>query len=245
MKSNFFVEINMQEKKQTKTSSSLITEVQIHTFQQKLLEWYSQNGRDLPWRHTTHPYHILVAEMMLHQTQVKRVLPKYREWLKKYPTFRALATASLEDVRRLWYPLGYNFRSVRLHQIAQIVVNKYNARLPSTLNELINLHGIGRYTAGAILSFAFHKDAPIVDTNVRRVFQRIFGIQGNLMREPANGQIWRLAETSIPCGKAYVFNQALMDFGALVCTARSPVCTSCFMKEMCWWKKKKETIQVL
>ena len=133
----------------------------------------------------------------------------------------------------MWRPLGYNFRPGRLHKIAQLVVKEYHGKLPDTLDRLQALRGVGRYTAGAILSFAFHKDAPIVDTNVRRVLQRVFGIQGNPMQGQARKQIWFLAEALIPPGQAHVFNQALLDFGALVCIARSPKCATCALKLEC------------
>jgi A/G-specific adenine glycosylase len=214
------------------TSEGLNKE-QVHVFQRRLLRWYSQHGRDLPWRHTHDPYHILVSEMMLHQTQVDRVIPKYHEWLAAYPTFEALAAAPLEEIQQLWRPLGYNFRPERLHRIAKYVVNELEGELPDTVEELIEFHGIGRYTAGAILSFAFNQDAPIVDTNVRRLIQRIFGIQGPLERAPTRRKIWRLASTLIPHGKASIFNQALIDFGALICTARHPACDSCFANDLC------------
>ncbi len=207
--------------------------IQIKFLQCQLLDWYAKHGRDLPWRQTTNPYQILVSEIMLHQTQVDRVIPKYHQFLEAYPTFEALATASLEEVKTLWRPLGYNFRPGRLLQIARQVVQEFNGRLPDTLEELLALRGIGRYTAGAILSFAFQKDAPIVDTNVRRVLQRVFGIDGDPMRQPAKGQIWDLATAVIPSGQASLFNQALLDFGALVCTARKPSCQSCVLVSKC------------
>lgn len=205
----------------------------ISFFQQNLLRWYSKFGRDLPWRHTSDPYHILISEIMLHQTQVDRVLPKYLQWIQTYPSFQALASASILEVQELWKPLGYNFRPIRLHKIAQRVINEFNGRLPNTIEELTAIKGIGRYTAGAILSFAFHKDAPIVDTNIRRVIQRIFDIKGNLLRASAKKQIWSLAEKLIPTGQANIFNQAIMDFGALICMARNPSCHICFIKAYC------------
>jgi A/G-specific adenine glycosylase len=207
----------------------------IRIFQRKLLHWYALYGRDLPWRHTRDPYHILVSEMMLHQTQVARVIEKYNEWLAIYPTFEALAAAPLDEVRQLWRPLGYNFRPERLHKIAKFVVDELDGKLPNQPDELMTFHGIGRYTAGAILSFAFHQDAPIVDTNVRRLITRIFGIRGDPTRIAVKRRIWQLAEEMIPAGKAHVFNQALIDFGALVCTARDPACSTCVINEMCTW----------
>ena len=203
----------------------------IRVFRAKLLQWYGRHGRDLPWRHTRDPYRILVSEMMLQQTQVDRVVPKYQEWLAAYPTFEALAAAPLAEVKRLWRPLGYNFRPERLHQIAQFV--KRQGHLPETGDGLQALPGIGPYTAGAILSFAFHQDAPIVDTNIQRVIRRMFGIRGNPLRAAVKNRVWQLAETLLPKGQAYVFNQALMDFGALLCTARNPRCSACFHNDEC------------
>lgn len=170
---------------------------------------------------------------MLHQTQVDRVRPKYLQWMQTYPSFQALASAPLQEVQALWRPLGYNFRPVRLYRIAQRVIHEFKGQLPDTFEELIAIKGIGRYTAGAILSFAYHKDAPIVDTNIRRAIQRVFNIQGNPFRAPVKKQIWHIAEKLIPQGQAHIFNQALMDFGALICTARNPLCHTCFMTTNC------------
>ena len=220
--------------------SNVLNSERIRIFQRKLLQWYVQHGRDLPWRHTRDPYHILVSELMLHQTQVARVIAKYHEWLARYPTFEALAAAPLEEVKQLWRPLGYNFRPERLHEIARFVVNELEGKLPSQLDELVSFRGIGRYTAGAILSFAFHKDAPIVDTNVCRLITRVFGVRGDPKRAAVKGEIWQLAEALIPTGKAYVFNQALIDFGALVCTSRAPACSSCFADDICVWKSARK-----
>ena len=138
-------------------------------------------------------------------------------------------------MKQLWRPLGYNIRPERLHQIARFVITKCNGKLPDTFEELIALPGIGRSTAGAILSFAFHKNAPIVDTNVQRVILRIFGIQENSKDATVKNRIWQLAEAIIPKGQAYIFNQALIDFGALLCTARKPSCSLCFHKITCLW----------
>jgi len=205
----------------------------IQHFQAELLHWFQANGRDLPWRQTRDPYHILVSEMMLHQTQVDRVIPKYHEFLEAYPTFDALAKAPVEEVEQLWRPLGYNFRPTRLHAIAQCVIRQHDGKLPDTLDGLQSLCGIGRYTAGAILNFAFHKDAPILDTNVRRVLQRFFAVPGDPHRAPAHKQLWSLAELVIPPGKGFIFNQAILDFGALLCTARNPLCPKCPLKRDC------------
>ena len=143
-------------------------------FQQSLLAWYGEHGRDLPWRRTRAPYRVLVSEIMLQQTQVDRVVPKYLQFLRRYPTLRSLARARVGEVRRLWYPLGYNIRPVRLHAIAREAVARYGGRLPDSAEDLRRLPGVGRYTAGAILSFAYGRDAAVLDTNVRRVLGRVF-----------------------------------------------------------------------
>jgi A/G-specific adenine glycosylase len=200
-------------------------------FQQRLLKWYREYGRDLPWRRTANPYRILVSEVMLQQTQVDRVIPKYHEFLEKYPTLNDLAAAEPEEVRKTWYPLGYNIRPYRLHSIACEAVERYGGHIPKKRDDLMSLKGIGRYTAGAVQSFAFNKDAPILDTNVMRVLHRVFVGEGNPKTQKA--KLWALAEETIPRGKGYDFNQALMDFGAMVCTARKPYCLLCPMREFC------------
>jgi adenine-specific DNA glycosylase len=154
----------------------------VRKFQRALLAWYGRHGRDLPWRRTRVPYRVLVSEIMLQQTQVERVVPKYRQFLRAYPSLRALAAADVEDVRRLWYPLGYNIRPVRLHAIARETMARYGGRLPDDAETLRALPGIGRYTAGALLSFAYGRDAAILDTNVRRVLGRVFFAPRRLQR---------------------------------------------------------------
>jgi A/G-specific adenine glycosylase len=170
---------------------------------------------------------------MLQQTQVERVVPKYHEFLRRYPTLGHLARARVDEVRRLWYPLGYNVRPVRLHAIAREAVARYGGRLPDTADDLRRLPGVGRYTAGAILSFAYGRDAAVLDTNVRRVLGRVFLGPRRLARLRGDTALWDLAAALVPRGRAYDFNQALMDFGATWCTPRKPRCTPCPMKHFC------------
>ena len=170
---------------------------------------------------------------MLQQTQVDRVLPKYREFLGRYPTMKALAAARVSDVRRLWYPLGYNIRPVRLHAIARETMARYGGRLPDDAETLRSLPGIGRYTAGAILSFAHGRDVAVLDTNVRRVLGRVFLGPRRLQKLRGDTSLWDLAEALVPRGRGYDFNQALMDFGATWCTPRRPRCTACPMRGFC------------
>ena len=200
-------------------------------FQQQLLRWYRKHGRELPWRETTDPYSILVSEVMLQQTQVDRVVPKYHEFLTKYPTLQALAKARASNVKKTWYPLGYNIRPVQLHSIARETVAHYGGQLPSSDEELQSFKGIGRYTSGAIRSFAFKQDAPILDTNVRRVLLRVF--LGTPRTKPSDKRMWALSEELLPRGRTYDFNQALMDFGACICSAKTPACLRCPMRRFC------------
>lgn len=205
----------------------------IRAFRRRLLAWYAAHGRDLPWRRTRDPYRVLVSEIMLQQTQVERVIPKYRQFLRSYPTIEALAGARVGEVRRLWYPLGYNVRPVRLHRIAREAVARYGGRLPESADGLLALPGVGRYTAGAVLSFAYGRDAPVLDTNVRRVLSRVFVGGRRRPRVRGDRPFWDLAARLVPPGRGYDFNQALMDFGATWCTARQPRCGPCPLRRLC------------
>jgi A/G-specific adenine glycosylase len=213
--------------------SALPTRLDRQRFRRTLLAWYRKYGRDLPWRRTGDPYHILVSEIMLQQTQVDRVLAKYEEWLAKYPSFEALAGAPIDEVTRTWYPLGYNIRPKRLHSIAREAVEKFGGELPSDAATLRSFKGIGDYTVGAIRSFAFHERAAILDTNVARVLLRVF-IGGGRAKAPATKRhLWDLSAALVPRRQVFDFNQALMDFGATVCVARNPKCLICPMRRMC------------
>jgi A/G-specific adenine glycosylase len=202
-------------------------------FRRRLLTWYRANGRDLPWRQTADPYHILVSEIMLQQTQVDRVLPKYAEWLGKYPSLDALAAAPEADVTAAWYPLGYNIRPRRLQTIAREAVANYGGQLPDDEETLLSFKGIGAYTAGAIRSFAFRQRAAILDTNVARVLFRIFVAKGDPKSHAMKRHLWTLSETLVPIRHVFDFNQALMDFGAMICVARNPKCLICPMSKGC------------
>ena len=213
-------------------------------FRQRLLTWYRRHGRDLPWRKTDDPYHILVSEIMLQQTQVDRVLPKYEEWLRKYPSLDALASAPESDVTATWYPLGYNIRPKRLQTIAREAVERYGGRLPEDEETLRSFKGIGAYTAGAIRSFAFGQRAAILDTNVARVLLRVFIGGGDVRQHAMRQRLWRLSEALVPHRHVFDFNQALMDFGATVCIARKPACLVCPMRGHCRafpWNPERET----
>jgi A/G-specific adenine glycosylase len=202
-------------------------------FRRRLLGWYRRHGRDLPWRNTDDPYHILVSEVMLQQTQVDRVLPKYAEWLTKYPSLDALAGAPVDDVTETWRPLGYNIRPRRLHAIARESVERYGGELPSDEATLRSFKGIGEYTAGAVLSFAFGQRKAILDTNVARVLYRIFVGKGDPRAHAMKRHLWEVSRTVLPMRHVFDFNQALMDFGATQCSARKPKCGECPMRTGC------------
>ncbi len=213
--------------------SSLPSASERRRFRTRLLAWYRANGRDLPWRRTDDPYHILVSEVMLQQTQVDRVVPKYHEWLEKYPSLADLARARIQDVSRTWRPLGYNIRPKRLHAIARESVVRYGGTLPSDEETLRSFKGIGAYTAGAIRSFAFRQRAAIVDTNVARVLFRVFVADGDAKAHATKRHLWAVSEALVPRKHVFDFNQGLMDLGATVCTPRRPDCRCCPVRKMC------------
>jgi A/G-specific adenine glycosylase len=194
------------------------------SFTRKLLAWYKRNARVLPWRKTRNPYAILVSEFMLQQTQVSRVLDYYPQFLKRFPTIGSLARSKPKAVMEAWDGLGYYARARNLHQLAKQVAETGN-RIPDDPVELRTLPGVGRYTAGAVACFAYEKPVAAVDTNVRRVLERAFGSK----------DVWKLAENLVPKNgeRAWRFNQALMELGALVCTARSPKCPECPVRSDC------------
>ena len=198
-----------------------------------LLQWYRVHQRDLPWRSTTDAYAILVSEIMLQQTQVERVLPKYHQFLAAFPTLVDLAAAPTSDVITVWATLGYNSRAVRLQSIARQVLAEFGGQIPATITELVRLKGIGRYTAGAIACFAYHQQVATVDTNIYRALHRIF--LGLEYPEPriSTGQMFTFAEQVLPSGEAFNWNQALMDLGATICTSANPQCACCPLQEQC------------
>lgn len=204
----------------------------VKKFRATLLSWYAEAARDLPWRKTHDPYAVIVSELMLQQTQVDRVIPKYNAWMKQFPTAQDLAKASTRDVLEAWQGLGYNRRARFLQKMAQEVTKKYNGTFPGTLEELIALPGIGPYTARAVLNFAFAKPEPIVETNVRRALSRIFVSYKNTLTLTED-EYWALAHAVTPQKDHYNFNQAIMDFGAVICIAKKPKCGSCPFQKMC------------
>lgn len=204
----------------------------LRAIQGAVLQWFDEHGRDLPWRRTRDPYAILVAETMLQQTQVERVVPRYTRFLERFPTLAALAGAGTAEVLREWSGLGYNGRALRLQAAARAVVERHGGRMPRDEADVRALPGVGPYTAAAIRCFAFEADAPLVDTNHRRVLGRLLvGLAPERM--PREAAFRRLAAEALPSGRGWAWNQALMDLGAMVCTARAPACDACPAERWC------------
>jgi A/G-specific adenine glycosylase len=196
-----------------------------------VLAWGEQVRRDLPWRRTRDPWAVLVAETMLQQTQVARVVPRYSAFMERFPTVGACAAVEAGEVIRRWSGLGYNGRAVRLHAAARVVAGELGGRFPSTLTELQRLPGIGPYTGRAVLAFAFETDAAVVDTNVARTLARWHG------RSLRPAEVQELADAALPAGRAWSWNQSLLDLGATVCTAGRPSCGSCPLTGSCRWRR--------
>ena len=205
-------------------------------FRRRLRHWFRANGRDLPWRRTRDPYRILVSEIMLQQTQVPRVTQVYEQFLAAYPRIEDVAAAPLPEVRRITDPLGYTVRGRQIKRIADEVVRYRAGRVPDTMPELLALPGVGRYTAGAVMTFAHGRPTPIVDTNVARVLGRWFAgaLPADEPAGPRSRRLWALSAALLPRrGDGWEINQALMDFGAQVCPARRPRCDDCPLRRRC------------
>ena len=199
------------------------------------MSWYRKNQRPLPWRGSKvpNPYHIVVSEAMLQQTQVSTVLPYYERFIKAFPTLDCLAAAPEQQVLRLWQGLGYYRRARNLHAAAQEMVRLHGGKVPEEFQDLMKLPGVGRYTAGAIASIGFDQQTPVLDGNVSRVLARWFAIGRSIDETSTRKRLWKLAEELVPQRQPGQFNQALMELGALVCTARQPRCSNCPVVELC------------
>lgn len=202
----------------------------IRTVQRRLLRWYQRSGRDLPWRRTRDPYRILISEMMLQQTPVARVIPKYRIWLKRFPNFESLARAPLRKVLAVWSGLGYNRRAVYLRRTARIVMRVHGGHLPASIEALQKLPGVGLYTAAAVAVFARRQSASMIDTNVRRVVRRV---QYGWRSRVAEAALSQTAARLVPARQADRWHHAVMDLGATICTSQNPRCPACPLRVSC------------
>lgn len=202
-------------------------------FRRRLLGWYTRHQRTLPWRGIGDPYKVLVSEIMLQQTQVSRVTEYYARFLGRYPTVEDLAAAPADHVRESWQGLGYYARARNLHAAAQRIVDDHGGTFPDDPDALRRLPGIGRYTAGAVASFAFDRNVAAVDTNAERVLGRVFGVRGPKKSARRTKRLWTIAESLVAPGRSADLNQALMDLGATICTARVLHCGRCPVATVC------------
>ena len=198
-----------------------------------LLAWYDLQKRTLPWRDHPDPYAVWVSEIMCQQTRVETVIPYFEKWMKQFPSVKALASASEQDVLNAWEGLGYYSRARNLHKAAKVVVEKFGGKLPRDLDDLRSLPGIGRYTVGAIASLAFKMDEPTLDGNIRRVFSRLFDVDEYADSPAGEKTLWELTAKNLPKGRAGDYNQALMDLGAMVCLPKNPRCLLCPLMKIC------------
>ena len=198
-----------------------------------LLYWWDQNRIDLPWRRTSDPYAIWVAEIMLQQTQVATVIPYYDRWMARFPTIGELAKSSLDEVLKFWQGLGYYSRARNLHSAAKQIMDVYNGRVPREHAQLMKLPGIGRYTAGAIASIAFAQPVPVLDGNIIRVLSRLADIPDDVTRAETRKELWQMATELVPVERPGDYNQALMELGQRVCLPISPQCTTCPLEPFC------------
>lgn len=204
------------------------------SFVRRVLHWFGQNGRtELPWQQSPTPYRVWVSEIMLQQTQVATVIPYFQRFMARLPDVVSLAEAPLDDVLHLWSGLGYYARARNLHRAARVVRDEFGGRIPETFEEVVALPGVGRSTAGAILSLALGQRHPILDGNVKRVLARYFAVEGWPGRADVAKTLWRISEVLTPQRRVAHYNQAMMDLGALVCTRRRPACDRCGLSGGC------------
>jgi A/G-specific adenine glycosylase len=206
----------------------------VKSLAEKLLGWYRRSRRRLPWREDPAPYKTWVSELMLQQTRVETVIPYFLRFLERFPDVRVLAAASEQEVLSQWSGLGYYRRAKALHRAARIIVEERGGRLPDDVSGWLALPGIGRYTAGAIVSIGLGKRAPILDGNVQRVLARLYGLKGDPRKGETHRRLWQLAEEILPEECVSEFNQGLMELGALVCLPRNPTCLLCPLREDCF-----------
>lgn len=207
-------------------------------FSNSLIDWYLQNKRNLPWRKTSNPYNIWLSEIMLQQTRVAQGLPYYEAFISAFPTVFDLAKASEEEVLKLWQGLGYYSRARNLHATAQFIAFELNGVFPKDYKGLLLLKGVGDYTAAAIASIAYGEEVPVVDGNVYRVLSRYFGIEDDISLPKTKTEFQKLSKNLLPEGKASLYNQALMEFGALQCVPKSPDCVNCVFNSSCFALQK-------
>lgn len=215
--------------------------VMLHPITIHLMNWYSEHKRELPWRESNDPYHIWISEVILQQTRVDQGIGYYRRFIDRFPDVATLAAASEEEVLKMWQGLGYYSRARNLHQAARQIITLHNGNLPSNYQELISLKGIGKYTAAAVASIAFNQPHAVLDGNVFRVLTRLFAIETPIDSPIGMKMIDEIAQSLIPKADPGGYNQAIMDFGALICTPLQPGCNKCVLRDICMAFAKGDT----
>jgi A/G-specific adenine glycosylase len=211
----------------------MIARNKIKNLQSHLLNWYDKQKRDMPWRKNRDPYGILVSEFMLQQTQVKTVIPYYKQWMKSFPTAKKLATSDESNVMKHWEGLGYYSRARNLRKSAINIQHEFKGKVPDSMENILKLPGVGRYTAGAVLSIAFDKKVPVLDGNVKRVLSRLFLLNENGNNKKSEIRLWGTMEDLLPEKRCGDFNQAFMELGATICLPKNPFCKKCPLKQLC------------
>ncbi len=204
-----------------------------NSLQGQLINWFKADHRDLPWRHTYNPYHIWISEIMLQQTQMARGVTYFMRWVARFPDTTTVADANQQEILKYWEGLGYYSRARNLHKAARIIVDDFGGEVPCDYDQLIQLPGIGPYTAAAIASVAGNRDVAVIDANVTRVYARLFDIDVPVKEKKAKDQIARIANELLPVGLSRLYNQALMELGGLVCTPKTPKCSLCVLSGFC------------
>lgn len=207
-------------------------------FQIFILSWYRINGRCLPWRNTDEPYKILVAEFLLQKTDVEKVKPVYRRFIYRWPSTQSLSKARISSIFKVIQPLGLKYKANRLKSTAKIIVERFGGKIPKADDKLLELPGVGRYIASAVECFAFNIPKAILDTNVLRIFNRVFGIKSKRNRPRDDPRLWSFAQTLVPENNAKEYNWGLIDYGALVCKSKEPLCNKCILYNMCIFFQK-------
>lgn len=220
--------ITIDKEKQNRIANKVIKE-----FQTAVLSWYKKNGRHLPWRGTNDPYKIMVAEFLLQKTDVKKVQVVYKEFIFRWPTAQLLFKEEVSSISKIILPLDLRYKATRLKSTANAVVKKFGGKIPETKEKLLELPGVGRYIASAIECFAYNKPKAILDTNIIRIFDRVLGVHSEKNRPRDDVHLWDIAQALVPYRHAREYNWALLDFGALVCKSREPLCRECVLQNMC------------
>jgi len=212
----------------------------IREFQTAIDNWYAQKGRHLPWRDTDDPYKILIAELLLQKTDVEKVKVVYEKFMHLWPTVQLLSKEDVSTISKVIHPLGLKYKASRLKATAEAIVRKFDGKVPETEDSLLKLPGVGRYIASAVECFAFNKPKAVLDTNIIRIFNRVFEIYSKKDRPRDDIHLWNMAQRLVPLNNTKKYNWGLLDFGALVCKSREPVCSDCILHNICLlWKERK------